>query len=214
MSNNNSWITPVVVGAITGAAGFGIGYILGKKRAPEKEVIRFRVLTNEEQEPMQIDYNIPFDFNQQVEVMETVIETEGYDKSNVFDNPNETGWDWEAELSARRPEFPYILHVTEYMESEMGYTQKTYTYYNEDDILADENEVKVLRPDKVIGRDLRFGHGTSDPSVVYIRNEKLETEYEVCLFHGSYAREVEGLEIEEEMTRGDLKHSALRMRRE
>jgi hypothetical protein len=38
----------------------------------------------------------------------------------------------------------------------------------------------------------RFGHRSKDPRVVYIRNEKLGIEYEVCKSDGSYAEEVGG----------------------
>jgi hypothetical protein len=54
---------------------------------------------------------------------------------------------------------------------------------------------------------LVFGHGSGDPNVVYIRNEKLQAEYEVLRDPGSYEIEVLGGHVEREMQEVDLKHS-------
>ena len=62
-----------------------------------------------------------------------------------------------------------------------------------------------------VGQDnmKRFGHGCDDPNVVFIRNEKLATDFEVLRHNGSYAEEVLGL-VE---TDDHVEHSAMSRRR-
>lgn len=115
-------------------------------------------------------------------------------------------WNYEAELSTRTPTAPYILHRDEFFGEEMGYDQDTWTYYVGDDILVDETDTPVYNFQENTG-ELRWGHGSGDPMVVYIRNEDLKAEYEVIRNEGHYSVEVLGLELEERMASEDLKHS-------
>jgi hypothetical protein len=127
---------------------------------------------------------------------------------NTFKN-NDDDWDMEAELERRTDEAPYILHVEEFVNDELGFSQSTLTYYEGDDILTDEKDVPIYDKTNVVG-DLRFGYGSGDPNVVYIRCPKLRAEFEVLRDQGSYAFEVLGVDVEQ-----SLKHSAhtpLRMR--
>lgn len=117
-------------------------------------------------------------------------------------------WNWEAELSTRTDTAPYILHKDEFMNDEMGFDQDTWTYYKGDDILVDETDTPVYNFHENTG-PLTFGHGSGDPSVVYIRNEDLKAEYEVVLNDGYYSVEILGLELEEKMATEDLKHSTI-----
>ena len=64
----------------------------------------------------------------------------------------------------------------------------------------------------VVG-DLRFGHGSNDPNVVYIRNDRLKAEYEVLLNSGSYQEEILGQKFEKE-AKDELKHSTYKFRLE
>ena len=79
----------------------------------------------------------------------------------------------------------------------MGYEQSTLTYYEGDDILVDEHDVPVYNHNLSVG-PLNFGHGSNDKNVVYIRSERLESEFEVLREHGLYTVEVLGYEKEEE----------------
>jgi hypothetical protein len=89
----------------------------------------------------------------------------------------------------------------------MGYTQTTLTFYSGDNILADEQDSPVYNYESVVG-NLRFGHGSNDSNVVYIRNEKLEAEYEVLLFDGSFEIEVLGYVAEANV----IEHSLTKFR--
>jgi hypothetical protein len=106
------------------------------------------------------------------------------------------GWNYPLEMSRRNPQLPHIIHQDEFATSESGYTQSSITYYNEDDVLADETDEAIEDPDALVGLEnlQRFGHGTDDVNILYVRNPKLELEYEIVRHPGSFAEEVLGLD--------------------
>ncbi|HYQ97483.1 MAG TPA: YtxH domain-containing protein, partial [Candidatus Nitrosocosmicus sp.] len=131
-----------------------------------------------------------------VERAETVAEEESSDprppvpvvrEENVFRQPEPTqeelgmvedNWDMVKERSRRTSNRPYVIHIDEVRESD-EYDMVTYTYYEEDDVLCNElDEVigKGIERETLIGEANlnRFGHGSGDPSKVYIRNDHLE----------------------------------------
>lgn len=123
-------------------------------------------------------------------------------------------WDYDVEVARRTPEEPYILHRDEFFADEKGYdNQTTLTYYQGDNVLCDEQDVPIYQHEKVVG-DLKFGHGSGDPNVLYIRNERLEAEYEILLDSGYYVVEVLGGQAEESLERPGLKHSVYKFRPE
>lgn len=123
-----------------------------------------------------------------------------------------TTWNAEAELSTRTATAPYIIHKDEFLEDEMDFRQQTVTYYVQDDILADEEDTPIYGFKQQMG-ELKFGHGSDDPNVVYIRNEALRSEWEVLKHAGSFAYEVLGEEFAAAVE-NELKHSVLKFRRE
>ena len=146
-----------------------------------------------------------------VERAETVKEEESTDprppvpvvrEENVFQQPEPTEaelgeWDYHKERTRRSPNRPYVVHIDEVRENE-DYDSVTYTYYEEDDVLCNERD-EVIDPrerDILIGEANlnRFGHGSGDPSIVYIRNDKLEMQMEVIRSPNNYAEEVHGFE--------------------
>jgi hypothetical protein len=110
-------------------------------------------------------------------------------------------WDMEAENQARIGKEIYILHRDEFDHEEMGYNHTTITYYAGDDILTDERDVPIHNYTTIIGEgNLIFGKGTGDPSIVYIRNTRIESEMEVILDHGYFQVEVLGQELEDQLS--------------
>lgn len=132
---------------------------------------------------------------------------------SIFGDNEEDVWDWEEEGDLRTNlQFegaPYILHVDEFMAKETPYAQATLTYYEGDEILVDDKSVPVYNISEVIGDNLRFGHGSNDRNMLYIRNDHLRMEFEVIRDRGYYQQEVLGIDIDEDYeTDGKwLKHS-------
>lgn len=133
---------------------------------------------------------------------------------NVFGVDSED-WDIDAENAKREAtDGPYVIHETEYLEGELGYSQSTLTYYTGDDKLCGEDNVPVFNNDAVAG-ELLFGHGSNEDDIVYVRNEKLKADYQILRFHGSYEQEILGLQAEAEAEHEEaLSHSNMRFRRD
>ena len=106
-------------------------------------------------------------------------------------------WNYPEELANRDDQRPYIIHQDEYKQGESGYDQTTYTYYAEDGVMIEEGSTDPMTNiDMTVGLDnlSRFGHGADDIDVMFIRNDQLELEMEVCRHPGSYEEEVVGLD--------------------
>jgi len=75
----------------------------------------------------------------------------------------------------------YIISESEYFQNDTGYQQDTFTWYAIDQVLCDSDDNVVEDANGVIDlNNLIFGHMSANKNVVYIRNEHLEFEYEVC----------------------------------
>jgi hypothetical protein len=124
---------------------------------------------------------------------------------NVFQAARlESEWDYATELKNRNPQQPYIIHKDEFMAGgEFDHEQITLTYFEGDEVLCDERDAQVDDPDMMVGLDNleRFGHGSGDVNVLYVRNEPLAVDVEINLSHGKFATEVHGFVDDE------LKHS-------
>jgi hypothetical protein len=137
------------------------------------------------------------------------VESESESK-NVFDEAKERlqeidpdeGWDYDIERANRSHKVPYVIHRDEQGETP-GYTEATFTYYEGDDVLCDARDKIIDARDEVLGSDFqdKFGHGSGDPNVVYIRNDELGCVIEVCRSPNSYAEEVHGFKHSDEPPR-------------
>lgn len=109
-------------------------------------------------------------------------------------------WDFPTELAQRSPETPYVIHRNEFTMAESSYEQVSYTYYAADDVLTGEDDKPLPHADQVVGMDnLKWGHGSEDSDVVFVRNDKLMLEMEITRSPKSYEQEVLGLEHSERM---------------
>ena len=128
---------------------------------------------------------------------------------NVFGDGAGDEWDYKTELEARTNEAPYIIHVDEFLSDEMGWdSQSMLTWYNKDQVLCDSHDTPIYNHAEVVG-ELRFGHGSNDPNVVYIRNPVLQAEYEVIRDEGSYEEIGLGEALQKQAEEDELRHSAV-----
>lgn len=215
--------SPYFVPAITGVAAFvvgaGVGFVLGRRNrfeilVPAAYEVPERIIFSDESinKPKPERVVIPVEAldddeyeEEEEETVEQLIEPHDLIRSNIF--AQSTGeWDYEVELAQRSKSRPYIIHHDEFFEeNDLDYAQMSLTYYAGDDKLTDEAEVPIYNTNEIVGDCLRFGHGSGDENVVYIRNDKFRAEYEVTRDPGHYSIEVLGLEMEQEVE--DLKHS-------
>ena len=107
----------------------------------------------------------------------------------------EPSWDWDAEQALREkyPDVPFAIHYDERHEED--WEEVSVTYYAGDDVLCDGKDKVIDDPDLVVGIPNleRFGEGSNDPTIVYVRNRKLKVDLEVAKSDKTYAEEVHGL---------------------
>lgn len=93
---------------------------------------------------------------------------------------------------------PYVISEQVYYEENTINDKITLSYYTDDDTLVDEDDSVIQDIDYHIGEESlnHFGDMSGDPSIVYVRNEKLASDYEVVKVEASYSAEVLGLDVE------------------
>jgi hypothetical protein len=117
--------------------------------------------------------------------------------NNIFvdGRPMEDDFDYDAEIPLRSEDAPYIISRDEFNQGEKDYAQDTLTFYVLDDTLCDARDQVIPDSDGAVG-DVnlqKFGHGSGDNNVVYVRNDRMETDFEVLKSKNSYAKDVLGL---------------------
>lgn len=170
------------------------------RESPERTILRERI-------PIVKEYGT----GTGPEVAEHILDVE---TTNIFDN-SIPDWDYEKELNERSEKEIYIITYDEFYGDELHYKQDQLTYYKGDDVLVDSLNKPIHKYVEFVGDEMKFGHGSKDPNVVFIRNERHRMEWEIALDLGRYEVEVLGLEVEGEYEQQDLKHSAVqKFRRE
>jgi hypothetical protein len=115
---------------------------------------------------------------------------------SIFDGSAIEEFDQEAEEAWREEHEgePFIISREEFLENDPEYNQVTITNFEEDDVLADEQDRPVDNMVQVVGKDavFKFGYGSGDNNVVYVRNPELEIDLEVLRSTGGYAATVLG----------------------
>lgn len=119
-------------------------------------------------------------------------------------------FDLEEERLARRNGVPYVVTREEYDENADQNEQTSLTYFGYDEVLVDENEKSIDNIEEFVGKHnlQRFGHGSGDSKIVYIRNEQRGMDFEVLRSDGSYQEEVLGLTSDD----SHLEHSSMSRR--
>lgn len=90
---------------------------------------------------------------------------------------------------------PYIINESEFSEERLDHDKLTLTYFAADDTLVDEDESIISNPDDIIGyENLDMKNTTVDnPHTIYVRNERLGADYEICIDLNSYQEVVLGI---------------------
>ena len=143
---------------------------------------------------------------EEITVTQAIVEATLPIERNVFESDNpDTYFDFREELERREqhPLDPFVITQEEFNDNDTNFDQKTLTYYDGDDVLTDEQDQPLDEMDRVVGVEnmLRFGHGSGDPNIVYIRNARLELDFEVVHSDGKFAKEVLG--FDDELTHSD-----------
>ncbi len=73
---------------------------------------------------------------------------------------------------------------------EQDYPTITLTYYEADNVLADEKDKIIKNVDELVGDDFASHFGEFEDDCVYIRNDNLKVYYEIIKDNGSYSEVV------------------------
>lgn len=103
----------------------------------------------------------------------------------------------EEEVDASGMDDVYVISYEEFSESREDYDKITIEYYEKDDTLVDERQ-EILPDDTLCDEAFQcFGQDSNDPDIVYVRNDKLSTDFEVVRVDKSYSIDILGLDVEE-----------------
>ena len=93
---------------------------------------------------------------------------------------------------------PYVIAPNEFDEFD-EYETGELTYYA-DGILADDGDDIIDDIESIVGEDslLHFGEYEDDPDTVYVRNDRLKTDYEITRDERRYADVMDGYPIGDE----------------
>jgi hypothetical protein len=83
---------------------------------------------------------------------------------------------------------PIVITMEEYAEDD-EHVKVTIHYYDVDDIVADEYDNPIDRPEKILGDDalVSFGEMSNDEDVVYVRNNDKNAMYEVVRLNKAFS---------------------------
>lgn len=114
---------------------------------------------------------------------------------------DEIDFDYNAEIAKRTPDKAYVITVDEFSNKphNLQHEDICLTLYKDDEVLADDQGHPINDEYGVVGHTIdeliqKIGYGSSDPRIVYIRNEKLGADYEVTAFSGTYTESVFGIQ--------------------
>lgn len=127
-------------------------------------------------------------------------------KRNIFEESKDgvTEFDYGLEVPRRGPTRPFIITFDEFNEGAEGFETISLTYFEGDDTLMDDQQMPFSDSDGVVGDDnlTRFGYGSGDANMLYIRNPGSQIDFEVARSKGKFAVEVLGLD-DDEITHSD-----------
>lgn len=91
----------------------------------------------------------------------------------------------------RNGDTPYIISLAEFMDDD-NFDKTTVVFYEGDGVLTDENDGVVPEVNDIVGLEnlTAYGQGGNDTHTLYIRNEIIKTDFEVCREEGTYAEAI------------------------
>lgn len=129
------------------------------------------------------------------------------DSQPIDETDYDNDFDYEEEVKLRSSDAPYIITKDEFFENDPENEQSSVTYFVGDDTISDERDETIDDIDGTVGEDnlLKFGYGSGDSNVLYVRNEKLGLDFEVNYSTGKYVEQVLGF-----IEHSDRRHTKIR----
>lgn len=88
---------------------------------------------------------------------------------------------WRDMVSKRSEDKPYIISADEYMMEKEEYDKLTLAYFQGDDVLCDDQDTPLDEAKDVVGSEAlsNFGLYSKDENIVYVRNDRLMSDFEI-----------------------------------
>lgn len=98
------------------------------------------------------------------------------------------------EDEGKDPNTPFIISVDEFMADDAGHEQINLTYFAMDKRLCDDRDILVEDVRSRVGFSNldKFGGPSGNDDTLYVRNNRLKIDYEICRENSSYAQDVLG----------------------
>lgn len=175
----NKWI----VGTISFAIGTAVGCIVSYKYAEEK----YKKIADEEIESVKAIFSKPTNSDEQQDDSKNDrddgddVEMKAYEAMiDRFDyNAITSSQDSNAKKKEEDVVRPYVIKPEEFGELD-DYTCICLTFYK-DHILADDCDYPIENVEEVVGTESLNHFGEYEDETVYVRNDKLKCDYEICL---------------------------------
>lgn len=91
---------------------------------------------------------------------------------------------------------PYMITREEMEEEEMAYLKTSMTFYEGDSALVDDDDTVIENPEFMVGKVtldvLKVATTGDEPNTLFVRNDRLQTDFEILITHESYSRDVLG----------------------
>lgn len=81
---------------------------------------------------------------------------------------------------------PYLISIDEFSEDDSGNEKITVFYYKKDAVLTDEDEEVIEDVEEVLGKEAIECFNIPGYEVIYVRNNRIEIDYEVVIQDKSY----------------------------
>lgn len=207
MEEQNNGGTAMALGIAIGAAlGIGIGYFIGKMVAGRETEARITAEVQADRAHRRAKANAARKGDNPLERIATMGEDGGADAeeddendpllAGINDDPggflsDDDGFtEVHPEPGTREP---HIISRDSFIEDETELQQKvSITYYAGDDTLVDERDVPIRDLAPTVGEEFwqHFGELSEDAEVLYIRNRRLQIDFEITRDERSYAETV------------------------
>ena len=99
----------------------------------------------------------------------------------------------------RDPTEPYLITEDEYMNDNPNFDKSSLYFYSYDEVLCGDDEQPLDDIPNTVGTEF-YREFENGETIVWIRNESLGQDFEICIVYGSYAQAVQGINVNENLS--------------
>lgn len=163
-----------------------IGAVIGSAVTWKITKTKYERIAQEEIDSVKKVFSVKKDNNKTEEKEEENIIVDNETKNEYAAKIKECGYSSEEE-DEEYMEKPYVISPDEY--DELGYKTVSLEYFEDDGVLLDERGKIIKNAKELIGIDPSDHFGEYEEDSVFVRNDRLKTDYEILKCKGCYSEE-------------------------